>query len=202
MRAVYDFVITPKKSRYENTKKVGDKELVLNTEIYNHQFVSREAVVTAIPMAHPSSNIKVGDTIITHHNVFRRWLDVRGIERNSRSYFDEDTYLIKLDQIFLYRTEDEDWKAPNGYCFVKPIVDTDMFAIETEKPLMGVIKYVDKDLSKIGINTGDVIGFTPHSEYEFKVNGERLYRVMTEEVPLVYPANTEVEEFVPNWTDK
>ena len=29
MRSIYDFIISPKKSRYNNTKKVGDKELIL-----------------------------------------------------------------------------------------------------------------------------------------------------------------------------
>jgi hypothetical protein len=201
MKAVYDFVITPKKSRYENTKKVGDTELILNTEIYNHQFVSREAIVTSVPLALPT-NISVGDTVITHHNVFRRWLDVRGVERNSRSYFDENTYFIKLDQIFLYKTGESEWKAADGFCFVKPIIDEDNFAVKTEKPLTGVVKYLDEGLLKQGIKPGDVIGFTPHSEYEFKINGERLYRVMTDEVPLVYPTDTAVTEFVPNWTNK
>ena len=45
MRSIYDFIITPKKSRYNNTKKIGDKELILNTEIFNHQYVSREAII-------------------------------------------------------------------------------------------------------------------------------------------------------------
>ena len=49
MKSVYNFVVTPLNSRYNNTKKVGDKELIVNTEIYNHQYVSREAMVKAIP---------------------------------------------------------------------------------------------------------------------------------------------------------
>ena len=34
MRSVYNFVVTPKGERYNNKKKIGDKELILNTEIY------------------------------------------------------------------------------------------------------------------------------------------------------------------------
>ena len=45
MKSIYDFIIEPKNTRYNNTKKVGDKELILNTEIFNHQYVSREAVI-------------------------------------------------------------------------------------------------------------------------------------------------------------
>ena len=31
MKSVYNFVVTPKGERYNNTKKVGDSELILNT---------------------------------------------------------------------------------------------------------------------------------------------------------------------------
>ena len=102
MRSVYNFVVTPKGGRYNNTKKIGDKEFIINTEIYNHQYVNRKAVVLSTPII-GNTDIKVGDTVITHFNVFRRWYDVRGKERNSRSYFDENTYLITQDQIFLYK---------------------------------------------------------------------------------------------------
>ena len=37
MKSVYNFVVTPVKSRYNNTKDIGDKELIVNTEIFNHQ---------------------------------------------------------------------------------------------------------------------------------------------------------------------
>ena len=39
MHGLYDFIVTPVKSRYSNTKKLGDKELILNTEIFTHKNV-------------------------------------------------------------------------------------------------------------------------------------------------------------------
>ena len=45
MKSVYDFVVTPKGERYNNSKKVDGGNLILNTEIYNHQYVNREAIV-------------------------------------------------------------------------------------------------------------------------------------------------------------
>ena len=86
MKAPFDFVIEPKGNRYNNIKKVGDKDLILNTEIFNHQYINREAEVISTPLI-TYSNIKPGDTIIVHHNVFRRWHNVKGIEKNSRNYF-------------------------------------------------------------------------------------------------------------------
>ena len=94
MKAPFDFVIEPKGERYNNSKKVGDKDLILNTEIFNHQYVNRSAIVKAVPTAF-DTEVKVGDEVIVHHNVFRRWYDQQGNEKNSRSYFDENTYLVK-----------------------------------------------------------------------------------------------------------
>ena len=34
MRSIYGFVIKPKGGRYNNTKTIGNKELIINTEIY------------------------------------------------------------------------------------------------------------------------------------------------------------------------
>ena len=102
MKSVYNFVVTPIKNRYNNTKDIDGKELIVNTEIFNHQYVSREAIVKAIPTV-GETDIKVGDTVIVHHNVFRRWHNQHGIEKNSRAYIDEDHYLVQPDQIFLYK---------------------------------------------------------------------------------------------------
>ena len=32
MKSVYNFVVKPKGNRYNNVKKIGDSELILNTE--------------------------------------------------------------------------------------------------------------------------------------------------------------------------
>ena len=76
MRGIYDFIIQPKNTRYNNSKKIGDTDLILNTEMYNHQYVSRKAIVKSTPIA-LSTKIKVGDEVIVHHNIFRRWHNVK-----------------------------------------------------------------------------------------------------------------------------
>ena len=193
MRSIYNFVVTPKGERYNNSRQVGDVELIINTEIYNHQYVNREAKVISTPIISDNLGIKPGDTIITHFNVFRRWHDVRGKERNSRSYFDEDTYLVNFDQIFLYK-RDKDWVAPKGYCFVQPIKDTDQFNMEIEKPLMGVVKYSDGT-----VNVGDVIGYKPKTECEFVIDGVKLYRVLSNLITIKYGYQGNEETYNPSW---
>ena len=192
MKSVYNFVVTPKGERYNNTKKVGDSELILNTEIYNHQYVNREATVIATPII-GDTDIKPGDTIIVHYNVFRRWHNVKGIEKNSRSYFNENTYFINHDQIFLYKRKNK-WKVPKGYCFVKPLKAIDQFNIESEKPLQGIVKYSDGT-----VKVNDLIGFRPSSQYEFIVDGERLYRVLSNFITIKYEYQGDEEEYNPSW---
>ena len=80
MKSVYNFVVAPKGERYNNVKKIDDNELILNTKIFNHQYINREAIVKSVPIV-GNTNIKVGDTVIVHHNVFRRWHNIKGIEK-------------------------------------------------------------------------------------------------------------------------
>jgi hypothetical protein len=193
MQSVFDFIIKPKNKRYNNTKQIGGSELLLNSEISDHRYVSRNGIVISIPKKE-NTEIKKGDEVILHHNVFRRWYDVRGVERNSRSYWKEDKYFVKLDQIFLYKRNNK-WHAPKGYCFVKPIKSNNI--IEKEVPFKGIIKYVDKELKDI--NKEDLVGFTPGSEYEFIIDGERLYRVPTNSISIKYERRGNEEEYNPSW---
>ena len=192
MKSVYNFVVAPSGDRYNNSKKVGDSELILNTEIFNHQYVNRRARVISTPIV-GETDIEVGDDIIVHHNVFRRWHNINGEEKNSRSYFDEKTYLVNHDQIFLYKRFWE-WRTPKGYCWVKPLKATDKFNIEKEKPLQGIVKYSDGT-----VNVGDLIGFRPNSEYEFIVDGERLYRVLSNFITIKYEYQGNEETYNPSW---
>jgi len=192
MKSVYNFVVKPIGERYNNTKKVGDSELILNTEIFNHQYVNRKASVISTPII-GETDIQPGDDVIVHHNVFRRWHDVKGVERNSKSYFNENTYFINKDQIFLYKRYWE-WKTPKGYCWVKPLKAIDQFNVEHEKPLQGIVKYSDGT-----VNVNDLVGFRPNSKYEFIIDGERLYRVLSNFITIKYEYQGNEEEYNPSW---
>ncbi len=192
MKGVYNFVVAPLKSRYNNTKNIDGNELIVNTGIFNHHYVSREAIVKQIPTV-GVTDINIGDTVIVHHNVFRRWHNQYGIEKNSRSYFDDETYLVTSDQIFLYKTKDV-WKPQKGYCFVIPLKQTDSFSVESEKPLQGIVKYSDGT-----VEVGDLIGFKPSSEYEFIVDGERLYRVLSNFITIKYEHQGNEKKYNPGW---
>ena len=197
MRGLYYFVVKPVESRYNNIKKIGDKSLITNTENFTHQNVNRNAIVISTPKD-IKTDIKPGDEIIVHHNVFRRWKDIRGIEQNSKSYFEEDKYFVQLDQIYLYKQNNQ-WKSINDYCFIKPIHAIDNFSIEKEEPLIGILKYTNNSKELEQLNVNDLVGFVPRSEYEFIVNNERLYRVLTKAITIKYEYQGKEREYNPSW---
>jgi hypothetical protein len=195
MRSVYNFVVTPIGDRYNNSKEVEGGNLILNTEIYNHQFVNRIAKVISTPII-GDTDIEAGDEVIIHHNVFRRWHNIRGIEKNSRSYFNESTYFITQDQIFLYKRNGE-WNAPKGFCFIKPLKETDdPLNVNIERPLIGIVKYSDGTIKE-----NDLIGYKPKTECEFIIDGERLYRVLSNFITIKYEYQGNEEEYNPSWTE-
>ena len=197
MRSLYNFIVTPKGDRTTSKTEIDGKELMLNTELQNHQYVNRIGVVIGTPII-GETEIKPGDEVVVHHNVFRRFYDVSGKERNSRSYFNEDEYFVEEDQIYMYRRNDK-WNPLEGYCFVKPILNQDDFNVNTTHNLMGVLKYIDKDLKKNGVKLNNLVGFTPDSEYEFEIENEILYRVPTNSICIRYEYQGNETEYSPSW---
>ena len=189
MNAYKDYIIEPIGDRYNNSVRIGEKELVLNTEIFNHQYINRHARIIATPLLFQSP-LKVGDEVIVHHNIFRRWHDVKGVERNSRSYWEENKYIVSEDQIYLYNN-----KAMPGFSFVKPIKSDNKLDIKKEKPLIGIVKYSDGTF-----NRKELVGFTPNSEFEFIIDGKRLYRVMNKFITIKYEYQGNEKEYNPSWT--
>jgi len=192
MKPTYDFIVRPKGDRYNNSIKVGDSSLILNTEIFNHQYVNRIGVVDKVPLYNPN-NLNIGDEVLVHHNVFRRWNNVKGKEKNCRGFLNENEYLVSKDQIFMYKRS-EAWLAMPGFTFVKPLKSIDVFSEDQERPLVGVVKYSDGTFSP-----NQLIGFRPSSEYEFVVDGERLYRVMNNFITIKYEYKGNEEEYNPSW---
>ena len=194
MQGLYNFIVEPIGSRYDNTAKIGDKELILNTDVSNHKHVNRLAKVISTPRF-VDYGIKEGDTVIVHFNVFRRWHDVKGRERNSRSYYKDNRYFANHDQIFLYKRNNE-WVCPQGYCFVQPIKDNSELSVNTEKPLVGIVKHTD---GRAELNS--LVGFRPGMECEFVIDGKRLYRIPSQFITIKYEYQGDEEEYNPSWTN-
>ena len=75
MKSLFDFIVEPYGQRYNNEIKIGDKSLVINTQVESFKSVNNIAKVLATPKAY-NTIIKKNDLIMIHHNVFRRFYDM------------------------------------------------------------------------------------------------------------------------------
>ena len=194
MKSIHDFIVKPIEGRYNNTVKVDNTDLIINTRIEEFKSVSKVAEVVALPLA-VNTNIKVGDKVIVHHNVFRRFYDIRGNEKNSRSFIKEDMYACSPEQIYMYGAN----KTNLDYCFVKPLVSYDIFSLDREKPLIGILKFGNEGLANLGINEEDLVSFRPTSEFEFIIDGELLYCMKLINIVAKHGRKGDEEEYNPSW---
>ena len=197
MKSIYRFIVKPKGERYDNTVKIGDKELITNTRIETFQSVSKKAIVVVVPEAY-KTDIKPGDEVIIHHNVFRRFYDMKGREKNSASFFKDDLFFCEIEQIYLYNKNDK-WFSNLNYCFLYPVLATDDFSTFKEQELIGILKYGNSSLKAKGINPGALITFTPNSEFEFIVEGERLYCMKSNDIALTHEYQEDKVKYNPSW---
>jgi hypothetical protein len=197
MRSVFDFIVKPVGERYNNKVKIADRELIVNTKIESFKSVNNFAEVVALPLAY-STDIKVGDIVVIHHNVFRVFYDIRGNKKNSRSYFKDDLYFCNLDQIYLYKNTGK-WKAFGNRCFVKPIKNKGYLNVDKEQKLIGILKYGNSSLEALKINEGDLVGYTPYGEFDFVIDGQRLYCMKSNDIVIKYEHKGNETEYNPSW---
>jgi hypothetical protein len=193
MKSLYSFIVKPYNKRYDNIRKVGDKQLIINTTIEDHQFISKKAVVVSTPAAF-DTKIKKGDIVYIHHNIFRRWYDQKGKERNSSTFFKDDLYFCSPEQIYMYNL-----KPHLNYCFVKPILNKSNLSLSKEQEHFGILKYSNSSLEAVGLTPGDLVIFTPNSEFEFIIEGERLYCMKSNDIAVTHEYEGNEKENNPSW---
>ena len=200
MNSLYDFIVKPYGGRYDNSIKVGDKELVLNTKIETFKAVNNIAEVLAVPLA-VKTNVKVGDKIIVHHNVFRVFYDMKGKKKNSRSLFQDNTFFVALDQVYMYG-DLGNWKAFGDRCFVMPLKNNDSLTLDKEQKLIGILKYGNSSLEALKISPGDLVGYTPFGEFDFIIDDQRLYCMKSNDIVIKYEYQGDEVENNPSWASR
>ena len=193
MQSLYYFIVKPLNDRYDNTRTVAGTDLIINSGIEDHRFISKKAVVVSTPAAY-TTKINIGDELYIHHNIFRRWYDQKGKERNSSTHFKDDLYFVAPEQIYMYNL-----KTHLEYCFVKPLKNQSVLENRKEQPNIGIVKYSNKSLEALGITPGTLITFTPNSEFEFIIEGERLYCMKSNDIALTHEYQGNEEENNPSW---
>ncbi len=197
MNSVYDFIIKPVGERYNNSKKVDNKDLILNTQIEDFKAINKEAIVVGVPTAF-STDIKIGDRVMIHHNVFRRFYDIKGREKNSRSYFKEDLYFCSADQVYLYKRNDK-WMSFMDRCFVAPIHNTNPLHNRKCEPGIGILKYDNLYLNKLGVYKDMLVSFRLGSEFEFVIDKKLLYCMKFNNIVIKHEYEGNEKEYNPSW---
>ena len=64
-------------------------------------------------------------------------------------------------------------------------------------PCRGIVKYLNQELDDIKV--GDLVGFMPGGKYEFIIEGERLYRILTKFITIKYERQGTEKEYNPSW---
>jgi|TARA_B100000427_G_scaffold160771_1_gene133737 hypothetical protein len=192
MKSLYQFIIKPIGERYKNKINIDGCELIVNSTISSHKFVNREAEVVSVPLIY-NTKIKKGDKVIVHHNLFRRYYNMKGKSVNSTKYFKDDLYFAVPSQVYMYYQKNK-WIPNENYCFVKPL-------LEDEKIIKnkGILKYGNSSLEVLKINPGDIIGFKPLREFEFIIDNELLYCMESNDIVIKYEHKTNQEEYNPSW---
>ena len=201
MTSVFNFIVKPLGERYNNKIKVDGKELILNTRIESFKSVNNLAEVVAVPLAY-STSIKVGDIVVIHHNVFRRFYDIKGKQKNSRAFFMDNLYFCDIDQIYLYKNNDSDsdrWQSFGNRCFIKPLKNTSHLKINKEQELIGILKYGNSSLEALKIHEGDLVGYTPDGEFDFVIDGQRLYCMKSNDIVIKYEYKGNEASYNPQW---
>jgi hypothetical protein len=197
MKCVFDFIVKPLGDRYENEITIGDKKLTINSSIESFKSVNNFAIVVETPLAY-KTEIQKGDIVIIHHNVFREFYDMKGERKNSRSFFKEDLYFCSLDQVYLYN-RNNNWNSFGDRCFVSSIKSNDDYTLNKEQSLIGILKYGNSALEALGINEGDLVGYKPYGEFDFLVDGKRLYCMKSNDIVIKYEYQGNEEENNPSW---
>lgn len=188
MQSLFYFLVKPVEGKRYVDRSSADGFRTVSTD-EDHLASNREAEVIEVPKGYDGP-IKKGDYIIVHHNVFKYYNDVQGDTQNGSSYFLPGIYKVEPYQIFARKTPGKNWEALDGFCFVSPIKmkNFSIFDVgdDLDEPLTGIMEMPDTFLKENGVKEGDKVGFAPDSEYEFNIDGKKMYRVFNHHITMSY----------------
>jgi co-chaperonin GroES (HSP10) len=199
MNSIHQFIVKPIGERYNNELTIGNKKLIVNSSISDHKFVNREAEIIAVPLAY-ETNLSKGDRVIVHHNLFRRYYNLKGESVNSTKFFKDDMCFASIDQVYMKKSKSS-WETLDNYCFIKPVVDKDASNLSKLKKCIGIVKYSNSTLEALKISNGDLVGFKKNREFEFLIDGEVLYCMQSNDILIKYENKGNETEYNPSWAN-
>ena len=102
MKSPFYFIVKPLGGkRYVNTKEIQGVEIITSTSEENHMASNRQGVVVSAPIGY-TGEIKTGDILLVHHNVFKYYNDIKGRQRSGKSFFKDNLFCFKKYCCYLF----------------------------------------------------------------------------------------------------
>ena len=188
MKPLRDFIVFLSEL-FTDKVKLGDTEIYIDPKWNEFDNRIMSAEVKAVPLKY-KTEVEVGDTLYFHHHVVI-----------SPNPFDvkQGLYFVRYDplggtatQAYAVKKKDGSIKVLGNWVFVKPILPPEkpksliINIYEPEEPKdKGEVYYCNENATEYGIGVGDTVRFRGSSDYEMKINGERLWRVLLDFVDYV-----------------
>jgi len=183
MKPLFLFLIEPLDGRRYDSECVLENGSVFSLSVsqQDHLSTQRQALVLEVPHGY-TGPVNKGDTVITHHNVFRKIYNQKGKETSSNHSVGNGTYVVEPSLIYMHKSNGSQWEAIRPYIFVSELPSDDRTLDSSSiKQLFGLVEFS----SDPDIPVGKIISFQPESEYEFHIDGRKLYRMYERNVTLV-----------------
>lgn len=136
-----------------------------------------------IGISEDEDEIKVGDTVMVHHNAFKN---------NNLISVSEDIYSLYKDPMIYCYIRDDKMEMVSDYVFVEPQLDdktiTDAgiylpYMKGRKKSQMGILRNIGKKTEGIGdAEVGDTVVYQKMADYELKVKGKIMFRMKQDRV--------------------
>jgi hypothetical protein len=173
MRSPNYFIIKPKGGKYNNTKNIGNNEILVNDNISDGHSANREGIVVETPMAY-KGNVNKGDTIIVHHNTFRQTRDMKN-NLNHGKLIKDDLYWV--DDYYMHIDQDGNINSKAPFVFIEPRFKEDSLTGQKEYDNAGEVIYTCPELEELDIKRGKVFAFKDGLNATYNINGKDYFRL-------------------------
>jgi len=182
MKPIRDYYFVKVEKTHEDTIIVNNKELYMDTSFEDMKHARQYGIVVAVPTTLSfglKMDIKEGDKVYCHHFLASE-------ESRVKYHEEENIFQIRCDAIYA-RVRKGKLKMLNHWNFVEQKKeDKDNYMSKSgiylkpereDKELHGYIKYMNKEMKEWGAKVGDEVVFSENSEYDMKIEGEKLLRM-------------------------
>ena len=190
MKPLKDFIVYVPE-RVNETKKIGDIEIYIDTKFNEFQHRVMHGEVMGVPQKY-NTDVEVGDTLFFHHHVV---ITPQVVDEKHHLYqvlfdpnggFSSQAYAVK-------KKETGEVIALGDWVFLEPIrpeepLKSDILEIvsyDTPRNEKGKIKYASDKIKEHGLEVGDTVFFQQDADYEMLSDNQTLWRMLVQHLMVV-----------------